>query len=86
MLMEQRTYTLKMGNLERFLDLQIGRGSEDPRQILERLIGYFYTESGPSVQIVHLYRYDDYDDWVKRAVGLNLVENLQSSSKLLDHF
>lgn len=77
MLIEQRAYTLKPGALEAFWAAQSERGFELVRPIMERLIGYFSTSSGPTEQVVHLYRFDSYADWVDRLQGLYLVPELR---------
>lgn len=77
MLIEHRAYTLKPSNLERFYALQLERGFELVRPIMERLIGYFTVLSGPLDQVVHLYRFDSYDDWTRRLHGLYGVTALE---------
>lgn len=77
MLIEHRAYTLKPGNLERFYALQQERGFELVRPIMERLIGYFTVQAGPLDQIVHIYRFDSYDDWTRRLHGLYGVTALE---------
>jgi hypothetical protein len=71
MLFERRAYTLRPGMGARFWELQ--REWQTPQQIrplIERTIGYFGTIAGPAEQIVHLYRYDSYDDWRTRLFGI----------------
>lgn len=77
MLFEHRCYTLKLGCTQAFWDLQGQRGFPLVQPILDRLVGYFQTSAGPSDQIVHLYRFDSYDDWVQRLHGLYGVPALQ---------
>ncbi len=77
MLIEHRAYTLKAGALEAFWAAQRERGFELVKPIMERLIGYFSASSGPTDQVVHLYRFDSYADWVDRLQGLYLVPELQ---------
>lgn len=77
MLFEHRTYTLKHGALNDFWQAQEDRGPELIRPILERLVGFFSAASGPSDQIVHLYRYDSYEDWIARLHGLYGVTALE---------
>ncbi|CAG9167562.1 hypothetical protein LMG23992_00840 [Cupriavidus laharis] len=77
MLFEQRIYTLVPGALDAFWQAQQDRGFELVQPILDRLVGYFSAESGPGDQVVHLYRYDSYDDWVKRLHGLYGVAALE---------
>lgn len=70
MFIEQRTYTLRPGTLERFWQLQQERGFEVVRPIMERLVGYFGKAEEDYDQVVHLYRYDSHDDWIARLHGL----------------
>jgi hypothetical protein len=67
MLFEYRAYTLRPGNEDAFWDAQQMRGL-DPvkRPIMARVVGYFATRTGPVDQIVHLWRYDSYEDWYTR--------------------
>jgi len=74
---EKRTYTLRPGSTSAFWRAQETRGFEIVRPILDRLVGYFSTPFGPCDQIVHLYRFDSYDDWMRRLHGLYGVEALQ---------
>ena len=67
MLIEHRAYTMRPGGLDIFVDAQAKRGFGPPMQgVMERLIGYFSTVSGPTDQVVHLWRYDNYEDWIGR--------------------
>jgi hypothetical protein len=77
MLIEKRVYTLRPGLIKAFMQAQADRGFEPVRPILEKLIGYFSTEGGPRDDIVHLYRFDSYDDWVRRLHGLYTVPELE---------
>lgn len=77
MLFEHRTYTLRPGTLERFWQAQDERGYAPVRSILERLVGYFSASTGASDQVVHLYRYDSYEDWTERLHGLYRVTELE---------
>lgn len=67
MLIECRTYTFRPGNLEAFWKAQPVRGFDPAtRPIMARVIAYFSTLSGPQDQIVHLWRFDSYEDWFAR--------------------
>lgn len=67
MLIERRAYTFRPGTLEAFWRAQTDRGLDPAtRPIMARLISYFETASGPRDQIVHLWRYDGFDDWFNR--------------------
>lgn len=77
MLIERRCYTLKPGGLTAFWKAQDERSDETFRPILERLIGYFSAVGGPTDQVVHLYRYDSFDDWKRRLHALHGVAALE---------
>ena len=77
MFIEQRTYTLKPGRLSRFWELQSERGFQVVRPLMERLVGYFGRRADGFDQVVHLWRFDDYDDWVARLHGLYAKPELQ---------
>ena len=79
MIFERRRYTARAGMHDEFIRLQHVRGFDGAvSAIMSRLIGYFSAVSGASEQIVHLYRYDDFADWVKRLHGLYNVPELES--------
>lgn len=72
MLIERRAYTFRPGTLDAFWKAQMVRGVDpETRPIMARLISYFETASGPSDQIVHLWRYDSYEDWFSRLFFKN---------------
>ena len=78
MIFERRRYTAHVGKHDEFIRLQQARGFDGAiAAIMARLIGYFTTVSGASEQFVHLYRYDDFDDWVTRLHGLYGVAELE---------
>ncbi len=79
MVIEHRAYTMKPGLLGRFYELQVARGFDGPMSRIMRdcLIGYFATASGPTEQLVHLYSFDDLEDWRERLHGLYPVPELQ---------
>ena len=62
MLIEQRTYTLEPGTLPRFLAAYESLGFEAHRDIYERLVGYFVSETGTLNQIVHMWAFDSFED------------------------
>ncbi len=78
MIFERRRYTTRAGMHDEFIRLQRVRGFDGAvGAIMARLIGYFTTVSGASEQFVHLYRYDDFADWVTRLHGLYDVAELE---------
>ena len=62
MLIEQRTYTLQPGAMPRFLAAYESLGFEAHRDIYERLVGYFVSETGTLNQIVHMWAFDSFED------------------------
>ena len=76
MIFERRAYTMNPGRVPAFDRAQVDRGFDLVRPFMERLVGYFSTRAGPADQIVHLYRYDDLEDWNARLRGLYGVPEL----------
>ena len=67
MIVEMREYTLHPGKVPEYLKLYEREGLEIQRRILGRMVGYYSTEIGPSInQIVHLWAYDSLDDRIAR--------------------
>jgi len=79
MVIEHRAYTMKPGNLARFYELQVERGFDGPLApvMREHLIGYFATTSGPYEQLVHLYSFDDLEEWRQCYADVYVVPELQ---------
>ena len=89
---DQRTYTLKNGNVQKFLKLYEEEGMEVQLRILGKLVGYYFTDIGPLNQIVHMWCYSSMDDrwerrkalqaspeWQAYAVQMRpLVENIEN--------
>ncbi len=76
MILEHRAYTMLPGLHERFYELQVERGFDAIKPVLDRLIGYFSTVSGPMEQVVHLYAFASLEDWRDRLQGLYDVPEL----------
>lgn len=67
MIVEMREYTLHPGKVPDYLKLYEQEGMQVQRRILGRMVGYYSTEVGPSInQIVHLWAYDSLDDRIAR--------------------
>ena len=78
MLFERRSYTLRPGNAKPFWALQ--EKWNTPAQIpglLARNAGYFQTIAGPAEQVVHLYRFDSFDDWKTRLFGIYTADRAE---------
>ncbi|WP_449433533.1 NIPSNAP family protein [Pseudomonas putida] len=77
MLIEHRVYNLHLGAEELFWEAQRERGEQGLQPIFERLLGVFASRSGPTDQIVSLYRYDSFEDWHSRLYGIYGQARLQ---------
>ena len=66
MILEQRTYTVHPGNMAAFWQVQVDRGFDIIRPVMERALGTYRTIEGTAEQVVHLFRYDDLNDWQAR--------------------
>jgi hypothetical protein len=78
MLFERRAYTLRTGSEEAFWTLQ--RTWNTPksfRPLLERNIGYFSVVAGPAERIIHLYRWDNYEDGKRRLAAITTPERAE---------
>lgn len=76
MIFERRAYTMEPGHVPAFDQAQIDRGFDLVKSYMDRLVGYFSTRIGATDQVVHFYRYDDFNDWNMRLRGLYAVPEL----------
>ena len=70
MIIEERIYRLKPGAIARYRDLYLAEGKDIQTAILGDMVGYYFTEFGPQNQIVHLWRYESYEEREKRRAKL----------------
>ncbi|MBS0246822.1 MAG: NIPSNAP family protein [Proteobacteria bacterium] len=71
MLFERRAYTLRPGCEDAYWALHRQHNSPASlRVLLERNIGFFATTAGDGERIVHLYRWDSYDDAKQRLAAI----------------
>ena len=78
MIFERRRYTVRAEMRNEFIRLQHVRGFDGAiGAIMARLIGYFSTVSDATENFIHLYRYDDFGDWLTRLHGLYEVPELE---------
>lgn len=70
MLLELRTYTIRVGQLAEFLQGYEARSLPIQKRHLGRLVGYFVPETGELSQVVHLWAYDDVADRERRRAAL----------------
>jgi hypothetical protein len=76
MIIERRRYTLRPGTLQRFWAAQATWNTEAVfGPILAKNIAYFSAITGPTDQIVHLYRFDSLEDWQQRYAGYYAAQN-----------
>ena len=66
MIVEQRTYTLEIGAVPKYLAAYEAEGLAVQREILGRLVGYFSSDIGALHQIVHMWAYTDYAERSER--------------------
>lgn len=78
MLFERRAYTLRPGMLEAFWSLQQKWNTPTSfRPMLERNIGYFSTVAGPADRIIHLYRWDSYEQAKRHLAAIVTPERTE---------
>ncbi len=77
MIMEHRIYTMRPGNVGAFVQAQIDRGFDLMEPLLHNCVGYFDTTGGQMNQIVHLWAFDDLEDWRARYNAVYGIPELQ---------
>ncbi len=70
MIVEQRTYTLHIGAVPKYLAAYEAEGLAVQREILGRMVGYFSSDIGALHQIVHMWAYKDYAERSDRRAKL----------------
>jgi len=70
MIVEERCYTLRPGQVAGYLALYDAEGRAIQERILGHLIGFFHTDIGPLNQVVHLWGYDDFNERARRRAEL----------------
>ena len=70
MIVEQRSYQFKPGQVPAFMALYQAGPLDLQRRILGNLLGYYVTEIGGLNQTVHLWGYDSLDDRAARRARL----------------
>lgn len=89
MFIDMRTYTLKNGNVPKFLKLYEEEGLAVQTRILGNMVGYYFTDIGPLNQIVHMWGYDSMDDRWERRKALQASDEWQAYAvqmrPLVDH-
>ena len=70
MIVDERTYTIKAGRVNEFVDLLRPEILPLQQRLLGQLLGYFYTEIGTLNQVVHLWGYTDMADRERRRAAM----------------
>lgn len=70
MYFEMRTYQVKVGAVQAYLQLYRDIGYEVQREYLGDPVGFFYTEVGGLNQIIHIWKYGSLDDRAERRARL----------------
>ncbi len=70
MIIEMRTYNIKVGKLNQFIDIYDKDIRKIHTKILGNQIGFFYSEFGELNQVIHLYGYKDFKDRKTRRLKL----------------
>ncbi|MBO6507723.1 MAG: NIPSNAP family protein [Roseibium sp.] len=70
MIVEQRTYSLKIGAVPEYLKLYEAEGLSIQRAILGRMVGYFSPEIGALHQIIHMWAYTSMEERTQRRATL----------------
>lgn len=70
MILDHRTYRLRVGALPEYLVLYEKEGYAAQSRHLGAPVGWFYTEIGPLNQVVHIWKYDDLADRDRKRAGL----------------
>jgi len=69
-ILEERIYSIKPGQMHAFLDLVERQGFALSRKVLGAPLGYFTTEIGDLSQVVHLWAYASHADRERRFAEL----------------
>ena len=69
-IVECRTYMLRPGTVDRFLDLYQRKGLPVQRKHLGDPVGYYYTEIGPLNQVVHMWAYASFEERTRKRKNL----------------
>ena len=81
MFVDERIYTLHVGNAPIFLNLYEKEGMTVQTRILGNMVGYYYTDFGPLNQVVHMWGYESLNDRFERRKKLQASPEWQSYAK-----
>jgi hypothetical protein len=82
-LVDHRTYRVKPGTLQKYLDLYEKHGYAAQIRHLGKPLGYLYTESGDMNTIVHMWVYEDAADRARRRATMQADPEWQNYVKLM---
>ncbi len=71
MVLEERTYTIKPGQIPTLLAIYEREGFSAQRRHLGEPVGWFTSEFGLLNQVVHMWRFESLDDRAKRRAALS---------------
>lgn len=78
MIVEERIYRIKTGQVPAFLRFVKEQSLPIQQRVLGGLIGYFQTEIGVQSQVVHLWAFDSLDDRARRRSELAALPEWQA--------
>ena len=70
MILEERTYTIRTGLVQEYLELYEREGYTPHRKFLGDPVGWFTTETGTLNRVVHMWRYESHADREERREKL----------------
>ncbi len=70
MLVEMRTYNIKVGKLKTFISIYDQDIRKTHIEILGNQLGFFSSEIGELNQVIHLYGFNSYEDRINRRKKL----------------
>ena len=70
MIIDERTYTIQPGLVDKYLKSHFEQALPIMREYLGEPFGYFLTETGDLNQFVHLWRFDDMADRERRRAAM----------------
>ena len=85
MIIEMRTYTIKPGELQNFINIYDKEIRQIHTKILGNQLGFFYTEIGNVNEVVHLYGYDSFEDRQSRREILSQSREFHSYINKVKH-
>tara|TARA_E500000178_G_C16756353_1_gene632690 strand:- start:27 stop:341 length:315 start_codon:yes stop_codon:yes gene_type:complete len=89
MIIEMRTYDIKVGKLNEFIKIYDTEIRKLHIKILGNQIGFFYNEFGDLNQVIHLYGYKNYEDRMIRRQKLGkrieFIKYVEKVTPLITH-